>query len=107
MLNNHSAKDIVRMVYEHFSPWGEIEDIIFNQSRYMVYVKYRFRVSAEFAREAMQNQVLLEGVKDPIKIQWAVENPFDQSEEEKQANIMAEQHVLKMRKPLGKRPRQD
>jgi Holliday junction resolvase-like predicted endonuclease len=55
MLNNYSAKDIVRLVYEHFSPWGEIEDIIFNQSRYLVYVKYRFRVCAEFAREAMQN----------------------------------------------------
>ena len=50
-----TAKDIVRLVYEQFSPWGEIEDIIFNQSRLFVYIKFRYRVSAEFAREAMQN----------------------------------------------------
>lgn len=82
MPSSYSAKEVVRLVYDQFSPWGEIEDIIFNQSKLCVYVKYRFRVSAEFAREAMQNQVLVEGVKDPIKIQWAVENPFEEEEAE-------------------------
>jgi hypothetical protein len=51
----------------------------------------------------MQNQVLVEGVKDPIKIQWAVENPFEEDEEEKRTKEIAEQHLAKMR--LGKRPR--
>lgn len=60
-------------------------------------------MSAEFAREAMQNQVLIEGVKDPIKIQWAVENPFEEDEEERKTKEIAEQHLAKMR--LGKRPR--
>ena len=101
---NFSAKDMVRLVYDQFTPWGEVEDIIFNQSRLLVYVKYRFRVSAEFAREAMQNQVLVEGVKDPIKIQWAVENPFEEEAEEKKTKEIAEQHLAKMR--LGKRKRQ-
>jgi hypothetical protein len=81
--SSYSAKDVVRLVYDQFSPWGEVEDVIFNQSKLCVYIKYRFRVSAEFAREAMQNQVLVEGVKDPIKIQWAVENPFEEDDEER------------------------
>lgn len=50
---NFTAKDIVRLVYDQFAPWGEIEDIIFNEIRLFVYIKYRYRVSAEFAREAM------------------------------------------------------
>lgn len=68
-----------------------------------MYVKYRFRVSAEFAREAMQNQVLVEGVKDPIKIQWAVENPFEEEEVETRTKQMAEEHLAKIK--LGKRAR--
>jgi hypothetical protein len=50
----------------------------------------------------MQNQVLIEGVKDPIKIQWAVENPFEEAEEERKTKQMAEEHLAKMK--LGKRP---
>jgi hypothetical protein len=33
--------------------------------------------------------VLVEGVKDPIKIQWAVENPFEEEEEEKKTKEIA------------------
>ncbi len=47
--------------------------------------------------------MLVEGVKDPIKIQWAVENPFEEEEEEKKTKEIAEQHLAKMR--LGKRQR--
>ena len=55
-------RDIVRLVYEHFSPFGEIEDIHFNQARFHAYVKYANRSYAEFARECMLDQVLVEGV---------------------------------------------
>jgi hypothetical protein len=63
-----SVKDIIRIVYEHFTPWGEVDDIHFNQGRFQAYVKYRHRYYAEFAREAMHEQVLVEGVTDPIKL---------------------------------------
>jgi len=43
-------------------------------------VKYAHRYYSEFAREAMIDQVLCEGVKDPIRIKWALDNPFDKTE---------------------------
>lgn len=41
------------MIYEQFSPWGEIEDIHFNNNKCIAFIKYRHRYYAEFAREAM------------------------------------------------------
>jgi len=38
--NTMAVKDIVRLIYEHFSPWGEVEDIYFNQGKFIAYVKY-------------------------------------------------------------------
>lgn len=48
-------RDMVRIIYEYFSPWGEIEDIHFNSQKCIAYVKYRHRYYAEFAREAMMD----------------------------------------------------
>lgn len=76
-----TVKDIVRLLYENFSLYGEIEDIHFNQGRFCAYIKFEHRNYAEFARESMFDQVLLEGVTEPLKIQWSVnDNPFDKSE---------------------------
>ena len=78
-----TIKDIVRLVYEHFSVYGDIADIHFNQGRFAAYVKFSHRNFAEFAREAMHNQILVEGVTEPIRIQWAIyDNPFDKSDAE-------------------------
>jgi hypothetical protein len=71
---------MVVQIYELFSPWGEIEDIHFNSQKCIAYIKYRHRYYAEFAREAMMDQVLTEGSTEPIAIKWAVDNPFDKSE---------------------------
>ena len=77
-----SVRDIVRLLYENFSPLGEVEDIYFNQGRFTAFIKYAHRYFAEFAKEAMNDQVLVEGVTDPIRIQWALESPFDKSKSE-------------------------
>lgn len=63
-----STKEVVRVVYEHFCTWGSVEDIHFNTARFHAYVKYAHRYYAEFAREAMLDQILVEGVTDPIRI---------------------------------------
>lgn len=73
-------RDLVILIYELFSPWGEIEDIHFNNHKCIAFIKYRHRYYAEFAREAMMEQVLQEGSTDPITIKWALDNPFDKSE---------------------------
>ena len=79
--NSLTVKDIVRLVYEDFSKFGEIEDVHFNQGRFCAYIKFEHRSYAEFAREAMHDQVLVEGVTEPIRIQWAIhDDPFAQSE---------------------------
>ena len=73
----------MKLVYDHFSPFGEITDIHFNQGRFAAYVRFANRNFAEFAREAMHNQVLVDGVTEPIRIQWAVyDNPFDKTKAE-------------------------
>ena len=50
-----STRDIVRLLYENFSPWGAIDDIHFNQGRFIAFIKYEHRYYAEFAREAMMD----------------------------------------------------
>lgn len=54
-------RDIVISIYENFSPWGEVEDIHFNSNKCIAFIKYKHRYYAEFAREAMLDQVLQEG----------------------------------------------
>ncbi len=73
-------RDIVVLLYEHFSPWGEIEDIHFNSQKCVGFIKYRHRYYAEFAREAMLDQALTEESTEPLSIKWAVDSPFDKSE---------------------------
>lgn len=71
---------MVRVLYEYFSTWGEIEDIHFNANKCIAFIKYKHRYYAEFAREAMLDQVLAEGQTEPITIKWALDSPFDKSE---------------------------
>lgn len=49
------VREMVRILYEYFSPWGEIEDIHFNSNKCMAFIKYKHRFFAEFAREAMHD----------------------------------------------------
>ena len=63
-----STKEVVRLLYENFSPWGEVEDIYFNSGRFIAYIKYVHRFYAEFAKEAMTDQILVADVRDPIRI---------------------------------------
>jgi len=46
---------MVRILYEFFSPWGEIEDIHFNSHKCLAFIKFKHRFFAEFAREAMMD----------------------------------------------------
>lgn len=71
---------MVRLIYEFFSTWGEIEDIHFNSHKCIAFIKYQHRYCAEFAREAMHDQILSEGQTEPISIKWAIDSPFDKSE---------------------------
>ena len=85
------VRDMVRTIYEFFSPWGEVEDIHFNSQKCQAFIKYKHRYFAEFAREAMFDQVLAEGSTEPIAIKWAIDSPFDKSEAMRAQQEVAEQ----------------
>ena len=78
-------KAATQKLYSIFSPWGEIEDIGFStkglRGGNRAFIKYAHRYYAEFAREALSDQMdVLEGQKDPLIVRWAVNgsgNPFD------------------------------
>ncbi len=63
----------VEMLYRHFGEWGEIENINFIERKNIAFVRYRMRVNAEFAREAMDHQAL-DG-KEVISCKWAFDDP--------------------------------
>ena len=63
----------VEMLYRHFGEWGEIENINFIERKNIAFIRYRMRVNAEFAREAMDHQAL-DG-KEVISCKWAFDDP--------------------------------
>ena len=63
------VKDMVRIIYENFSPWGEIENINYIHVKSACYIKYSHRCSAEFAKEAMMRQSLVG--EEILSIKWA------------------------------------
>ena len=89
---------MTQSLYGIFSVWGELEDIAISQkglrSGSRAYMKFQHRYYAEFAREAMSDQMdVFEGQKEPLAIKWGSEgtgNPFDLTEAEKAAVEVAE-----------------
>ena len=83
MASGHKAA--TQKMYQIFSPWGEIEDIGFStkglRGGNRAFIKYAHRYYAEFAREALSDQMdVLDGQKDPLVVRWASDgsgNPFD------------------------------
>ena len=63
------VKDMVRIIYENFSPWGEIENMNYIHVKSACYIKYSHRCSAEFAKEAMMRQSLVG--EEILSIKWA------------------------------------
>lgn len=65
--------DVQPIVYKHFREWGEIDNVRVLQSKGVAFVRYKNRSSAEFAREAMQNQSLAHG--EILNVRWATDDP--------------------------------
>jgi hypothetical protein len=66
-------KDMVRILYEHFSPWGELEDVNYIPTKGIAFIRYTHRCSAEFGKEAMVDQALIG--EEILTIKWAYEDP--------------------------------
>ena len=100
-------KDVTSLLYTIFSPWGEVEDISINQRPFRggcrAYIRYAHRFYAEFAREAMNDQMnIFPDQKDPLLVRWALDgsgNPMDFDNDAEKANFQISQMIRK--RPQG------
>ena len=76
------VKEMVRVLYENFSPWGEIEDINYIPTKGICFIRYSHRIFAEFAKEAMMDQSLVG--EEILVVKWAYDDP----------NTMAKKRVI-------------
>lgn len=65
--------DLQAIVYKHFNEWGETDNVRVLHSKGVAFVRYRKRASAEFAKEAMQNQAL--DNNEILNVRWATDDP--------------------------------
>lgn len=113
-VNGDSKRSATELLYKIFSKFGEIEDIAIGgssrarQGGSKAFIKYAHRYYAEFAKEAMMDQVeVFQDQKLPLLIRWAVEgtgNPLDVEGEAERADFEIKQ-ILNARKRA--RPQED
>jgi hypothetical protein len=60
-------------LWNHFSEWGELENLNLVHKLSIAFPRYRLRASAEFAKEAMTCQTL--DHKEVLSIRWAKDDP--------------------------------
>eukprot|EP00644_Phytophthora_capsici_P010906 jgi/Phyca11/14776/fgenesh1_pg.PHYCAscaffold_9_\ len=60
-------------LWKQFGEWGEVENINVIHRKSICFVRYRHRISAEFAKEAMSNQSLQSD--EVLNVRWAFDDP--------------------------------
>ena len=76
--SKNPVKDMVKIIYDNFSPWGEIEDINYIPMKSVCYIRYAHRCFAEFAKEAMMKQSLVG--EEILTVKWSYNDPNPMSE---------------------------
>jgi len=66
-------KDMIRIIYDNFSPWGEVEDINYIPTKAACFIRFSNRCFAEFAKEAMMDQSLVG--EEILGVKWAFDDP--------------------------------
>ncbi|KAJ3124899.1 Pre-mRNA-splicing factor [Nowakowskiella sp. JEL0407] len=96
-----SYKDMDLAVRRHFEIWGPIENIRILEAKAVAFVRYKYRVHAEFAKEAMYGQSL--DKNEVLNVRWATEDPNPRVIEEiKQRNQeMALQRIVEKLPQIG------
>lgn len=65
-----------QLLRDEFAEWGPIDDVHAVSSKAIAFVRYRWRASAEFAKAAMHQQVLMGGdVAAVLDVRWANDDP--------------------------------
>ncbi len=90
-------KEMVKLIYENFEKFGEIEDIQYLPLKASCYIKFSHRCFAEFAKEAMMKQSMVG--EEILSITWAYNyqdlDPIEQKIIEKEEENMFINAILK------------
>ena len=73
---NWDAKKVYDEISAQFGEFGPLEDVTVKFDRRFAFVRYKFRASAEFAKEAMAGQTLWRAEEaEPLNVRWANDDP--------------------------------
>lgn len=72
-LKNVPNKDMEEVVTRHFKEWGQIEYVRVITQKCYAFIRFKCRLNAEFAKEAMANQALDD--EEIVNIRWAADDP--------------------------------
>ncbi len=75
-------KEMVRVIYENFSLWGEIEDINYIPAKATCFIRFSHRCFSEFAKEAMVGQALVG--EEILTVKWAYDDPNPMNKKHKE-----------------------
>ena len=93
-------REMVKLIYENFSKFGEIEDIQYLPLKASCYIKFSHRCFAEFAKEAMMKQAMVG--EEILSIVWAYNykelDPIEQKIIEKEEENAFVNAILKNNK---------
>ena len=93
-------REMVKLIYENFSKFGEIEDIQYLPLKASCYIKFTHRCFAEYAKEAMMKQAMVG--EEILSITWAYNynelDPMEQKIIEKEEENMFVNAILKNNK---------
>lgn len=97
MKKKESNKEMVKLIYENFEKFGEIEDIQYLPLKASCYIKFSHRCFAEYAKEAMMKQALVG--EEILSITWAYNyqdlDPMEQKIIEREEENMFVNALLK------------
>eukprot|EP01132_Coremiostelium_polycephalum_P009878 gene9878-12118_t len=87
-----SLEDVIR---KNFEEWGNIEYVRVILNKSIAFVRYMYRSSAEFAKEAMSDQTLDNG--ELLNVRWATEdcNPLAKAADERNLHRVATEVINK------------
>jgi hypothetical protein len=73
---HYTVEQLKKLLVDNFQPWGPVASLYIVTTKTIAFVRYHWRASAEFAREAMDNQGL-EGstAGEVLSLRWANEDP--------------------------------
>jgi len=79
---------IEEILFKHFSQFGLITYLRVLHSRSIAFIQYKYRVCAEFSKEAMADQSIIKN--EVLNVRWANDHPNEQVQRQKEDKLQIE-----------------